>query len=118
MIDELFREVTEKYPELNPEMNIQDYFITVKKILQQHTSPNIHLLVKLLFQIEGACVIYTSVSDCLLVKVMGSSPLIKDISIKKATISGGRKVKKNKNTKKKSRRLNRKKSIRQYKNLN
>lgn len=112
MIDELFRETTETYRELNPEMTIQEYFTIVKKILQENARDGVQLLAKLLFNIESSDAISISVSDCLLVKVMGSSPLIKDISIKKATISGGRKLKKNKNTKRRSRRLNRKKSRR------
>ncbi len=109
MIDNLFREITETYDQLKPEMTIQEYFITVKKILHENARHGVQLLAKLLFNIESSDAISIYVSDCLLVKVMGSSPLIKDIS---TTISGGRKLKNNKNTKRRSRRFNIKKSRR------
>lgn len=106
MIDNIFREITETHHELNPEMNIQDYFTIVKKILRDRSSPVFFLLIKLLFNIEASDAISTSLSDCLLVKEMDSSPLIKDIK-RQTTISGGRKSKKNKNTKNKIRKYKR-----------
>lgn len=113
MIDNLFREITDTHHELNPEMNIQDYFTIVKKILRERSSPVVVLLIKLLFNIEVSDVISTSLSDCLLVKEMDTSPLIKDIK-RQPTVSGGRKLKKNKKTNKKKNKKT-KKTIRKYK---
>jgi hypothetical protein len=103
MIDNLFREITETHHELNPEMNIQDYFTIVRKILRERSSPVVVLLIKLLFNIEVSDVISTSLSDCLLVKEMDTSPLIKDIK-RQPTVSGGKKQKKCNKTKRKMRR--------------
>lgn len=104
MIDDLFVEITNAHHELNPEMNIQDYFTIVKKMLRERSSPAVFLLIKLLFNIEASDAISTSISDCLLVKEMDTSPLIKDI--KRQTMSGGR-SNKNKKTKKKFRKYKR-----------
>ena len=103
MIDNLFREITDTHHELNPEMNIQDYFTIVKKILRERSSSVVVLLIKLLFNIEVSDVISTSLSDCLLVKEMDTSPLIKDIK-RQPTVSGGKKQKKRNKTKRKMRR--------------
>ena len=103
MIDNLFREITETHHELNPEMNIHDYFTIVKKILRERSSPVVVLLIKLLFNIEVSDVISTSLSDCLLVKEMDTSPLIKDIK-RQPTVSGGKKQKKRNKTKRNMRR--------------
>lgn len=110
VIDRLFAEITEKYRgELNQDMNILDYFTVVKQKLRERSSSDIDLLIELLHNIEVSDAISTSLSGCLLVKEMATSPLIKDIP-KKAKISGGKKTKKNKKSKK-----NTKKKIRKYK---
>jgi hypothetical protein len=87
LIDNIFREITETYHELNPDMNIKDYFNIVKKILRDHSSSQLHLLIKLLFHIESSHIITTSISECLLTKVIGER--------------GGKKFKKTKTTKNK-----------------
>ena len=90
LIDKIFKEITEEtHRELNPEMYIKDYFTIVKKILREGIRPVVHLLIQLLSHIDTSHTIYTHVSDCLLVKEMDTSTLIKDIKI-----SGGRKSKK------------------------
>jgi hypothetical protein len=103
LIDTLFREITEFYPELSREQNIQEYFTIIKKILEQGTSPKIYSIIKLLNYIEQCRVITTSIDNCELTKVMDSSILIKDIQ-REPTISGGKKQKKRNKTKRKMRR--------------
>lgn len=103
LIDTLFSEITEFYPELNRNQNIQDYFTIIKKILEQGTSPKIYLIIELLNYIEQCNPITTSIDNCELTKVMDSSILIKDIQ-RKSTISGGKKQKKRNKTKRKMRR--------------
>jgi hypothetical protein len=100
LIDALFIEITEFYPELSREQNIQDYFTIIKKILEQGTSPKIYSIIKFLNYIEQCQIITTSIDKCELTKVMDSSRLIKDIKRQ----PGGIKLKKNKKTKRKMRR--------------
>ena len=103
LIDTIFREITENYPELSTEQNIQQYFTIVKKILEQDTSSKKYLIIRLLNYIEQCGIIKTSIDNCELTKVMDSSILIKDIQ-REPTISGGKKDKKRNKTKRKMRR--------------
>ena len=98
LIDALFIEITEFYPELSIEQNIQEYFTIIKKILEQGTSPKIYSIIKFLNYIEQCRVITTSIDNCELTKVMGPSILIKDIQ-REPTISGGKKQKRRNKTK-------------------
>jgi len=71
LIDNTFTEINEIFKDiLTPAMTIQTYFTKVKDILKENTSPNIHLLIGLLSYIDVANIITTSISDCLLVKLL------------------------------------------------
>ena len=111
LIDALFIEITEFYPELSREQNIQEYFTIIKKILEQGTSPKIYSIIKFLNYIEQCRVITTSIDNCELTKVMGSSILIKDIQ-REPTISGGKKQKTPKKRNKTKRKMRRYKKSR------
>lgn len=113
LIDALFIEITEFYPELSREQNIQEYFTIIKKILEQGTSPKINSIIKFLNYIEQCRIITTSIDNCELTKVMDSSTLIKDIQ-REPTISGGKKQKRRNKTKTK-RKTKRKTKMRRYK---
>jgi hypothetical protein len=78
-MDKMLKEIQTKFPELDPDKTIQEYFIIVKDILQQYSdgklNQDVSLLVKLVDLISRADIIstYNNKKDCVLVKEMKTS---------------------------------------------